>query len=298
MNWNDRFEYLQKFLSNFPLGLAIGALIGATFALILSADISIVAKDYFSASATILITAFSAGIATFGVLLTIAHQDKMRQDEKRDRLRARRAMLSSVVSQILGSADKNCRIIFSTAVARRDGAQADEDFQKYAHCSAEDLDDFPSDEAMSILLDCIGCADEKSANWLTALVTSFWTAWRKSQFDPLPSMASDGENRMLCPASELCRDWLIARNIATHCVRYSLGKDPQIPDYISLSLLTAGIFPERAKSYDLWQEFGLLNHSLTNYMEIRLGLPTDPPRESSTVSVSIEALRNSDIISY
>lgn len=226
------------------MGIAVGTIIGAVYCALLGTDLSETFKSYFSQTSTILVTTFSAGIATFGVLLSIEHQSQLRQDEKNEKLVANRALLSSTLAEIANIAEHNARVVL--AVARDKNRTQPSGKDPLSAYSTENIKPFISGEKFDVFRINIQLADINTQKWLTAISNLFQVAYARTnhlEFGPLRN-----KPLIMISSYDYAIDWVLIRNIAYHCLDYARGETTTISDRIERRLLNAELRPDNKLS--------------------------------------------------
>lgn len=221
------------------MGIAIGTIIGAVYCAVLGTDFSETFKSYFSQTSTILVTTFSAGIATFGVLLAVEHQSQLRQDEKSEKLVASRALLSSALAEIASIAEHNARVVLAVARETPNQPLVKDPLSVF---SAESIKPFISDVKFDVFRDNIQLADINTQKWLTAISNLFQVAYARTnhlEFEPLRS-----KPLIMLSSYDYAIDWLLIRNIALHCLDYARGETTTVSARIERGLLNAELRPD------------------------------------------------------
>ncbi|NIY71961.1 hypothetical protein HCZ30_05865 [Marivivens donghaensis] len=208
----------------------IGLLFGIAFFLVLDSDLTEQTKNYFVEIVSILVVLLSAGIATYGVLVTLDFQDRSRQLDRNGRLTANRILLSAVLSEIYRIAEHNARVVLAKGRAARDGEGInDDELTRYEH---EYILPFVTGENFAIFQNVIEFADPQTRNWLSAISNHFQVAKSRTEGTKIEPL-EENEIIGVIGTYENVLEWILVRNLAANCFKYARGEVPEMEDRIS-----------------------------------------------------------------
>lgn len=227
----------------------LGILIGLFFMYVLNSNFSDRFVDNFFNLTSILFVFLGAGLATFGVLISLNQTETTRQQERQSRLKANRALLTPILSEISQAADLNCRIFLAKSRANRDANEnlntPRDELSEYASQEILLVQPFISGEYFQIYRDCIELADDTSRNWLIAISNSYQLASARTSRSDDIALEVDPDDFDICTAYSICTDWLLVRNLTNHCFEYARGRSDEIQELIPLTEIYAGLRKEK-----------------------------------------------------
>lgn len=220
-------------LRNLSAGVFIGVFIGMAYFMIIESDLSDEYTKYWIYGVSALVTLFASGVALAGVLANLETTENHRRDERERKLKASKAMLPAVLSELSSRCERNALIVLAIA---GNVSNANDSLSEY---SSSDIEPFVEGQMFDVFRDCIEQADEQSALFLTLIAQRYQVAFARCEGKDFPRISATESDLSSLSSFRYAFDWVMLRNYISHCFEFARDEYSSVPDEIDRMTLNS-----------------------------------------------------------